>query len=110
MSPNSSNTPNNKNPITPVAVYLDAAASKSQILKDNKGKSGVYRWTNKENGKTYIGSSVDIGRRFSEYFIDSQLEKKNMAIHKAILKYGHSNFSFEIKLFKKIKINKFIFF
>jgi group I intron endonuclease len=53
--------------------------------------------TNKVNGKTYIGSSVDLGRRFSEYFRDSYLKKKdNMAIYKAINKYGHSNFSLEI--------------
>ena len=41
-TPNSSNTPNNNSPITPAAVYPDAWASKDQILKDNKGKSGVY--------------------------------------------------------------------
>jgi hypothetical protein len=32
----------NNSPITPVAVYPDAAAFKSKILKDNKGKSGIY--------------------------------------------------------------------
>jgi hypothetical protein len=30
-------------PVTPVAVYSNAESSKSQIIKDNKGKSGVYR-------------------------------------------------------------------
>jgi hypothetical protein len=40
---NSPNTPNNKNPITPVKIYEDAEAFKDQILKENKGKSGVYR-------------------------------------------------------------------
>jgi predicted neutral ceramidase superfamily lipid hydrolase len=29
-------------PITPVVVYPNAEASKSQIIKENKGKSGVY--------------------------------------------------------------------
>jgi group I intron endonuclease len=52
--------------------------------------------TNKVNGKSYIGSSVNLARRFSEYFSDRSLEKKNMAIYKALLKYGYSNFSFEI--------------
>jgi hypothetical protein len=33
----------NKPRITPVAFYPDVAAFKSQILKENKGKSGVYR-------------------------------------------------------------------
>jgi hypothetical protein len=39
---NSPITPNNNSPIIPVKVYSDAAASKEQILKENKGKSGVY--------------------------------------------------------------------
>jgi hypothetical protein len=42
-SENSPNTPhNNAAPIIPVKVYPDAAACKEQILKENKGKSGVY--------------------------------------------------------------------
>ena len=40
--------------------------------------------TNKENGKTYIGSSVDLARRFSEYFRASALKKDSMAINKAL--------------------------
>jgi hypothetical protein len=32
----------NKPLITPAAFYPNAEASKSQIIKDNKGKSGVY--------------------------------------------------------------------
>ena len=32
----------NISPVTPVVVYPNAEASKSQIIKDNKGKSGVY--------------------------------------------------------------------
>lgn len=42
MTPNSSNANNNNSPIIPVKVSEDAAASKDQILTDNKGKSGVY--------------------------------------------------------------------
>ena len=34
---------NTNYPLTPAeAVYSDAAASKDQIIKDNRGKSGVY--------------------------------------------------------------------
>ncbi len=32
----------NNSPITPAVIYENAAASKVQVLKDNKGKSGVY--------------------------------------------------------------------
>jgi group I intron endonuclease len=56
--------------------------------------------TNKENGKTYIGSSVNLGRRLSEYFsekfLQKELEKNGSIIYKALLKYGYSKFSFEI--------------
>jgi ACR3 family arsenite efflux pump ArsB len=29
--------------VVPLVVYSDAKASKDQIIKDNRGKSGVYR-------------------------------------------------------------------
>jgi len=41
------------------AVFLDADKDKLNILKYVKGKSGIYMWTNKLNGKKYVGSSVD---------------------------------------------------
>lgn len=37
------------------------------IFRDNKGKSGVYRFVNLVNGRTYIGSSADLTRRFRDY-------------------------------------------
>ena len=42
-----------------MVTYNDGAQMKS-ILKDNRGKSGVYLWTNKVNNKCYVGSSVDL--------------------------------------------------
>lgn len=35
----------------PVKFYLNADTDKLQILKDNKGKAGVYLFTHKESGK-----------------------------------------------------------
>lgn len=86
------------NSIVPVVVYSNTDTQKVLILKDNKLKSGVYRWINKENGKTYIGSSINLGKRFSKYFSILYLtnSKANMAIEKALLKYGYSGFSLEI--------------
>lgn len=44
-----------------------------------------------------MGSSVDLRRRLREYFSISSLNKnKNLAICRALLKYGYSNFSLEI--------------
>lgn len=52
---------------------------------------GIYKITKKENGKSYIGQSNDIERRFSEYKI-----KIDIPIEVAIKKYGTDAFNFEI--------------
>ena len=48
------------------------------------------------NGKSYIGSAVNISIRLSKYFQLSQLIIHNVNVYKALLKYGYSNFSLEI--------------
>lgn len=82
----------------PVLKYINADLSKMQAVKENKGKSGVYRWINNVNGNTYIGSSVNLGRRFRNYFSFNYITdtKCNMLIHKALIKYGYSNFTLEV--------------
>lgn len=66
-------------------------------MTENKNKSGVYRVINIKTSKTYIGSSVNLGRRFTSYFsfkyIDAQ---KTSLMCKALLKYGYSSFQLEI--------------
>jgi hypothetical protein len=57
-----------KNPnINPVAIYSNAELQQKEILSENKGKSGVYCWTNLENGNSYVGSSVNLKNRFNHY-------------------------------------------
>lgn len=80
----------------PKAVYNNIEQDKDQILRENKGKCGVYRLTNKTNGKTYVGSAINLRTRFYVYFSLNRLINSNMAIYKAIAKYGHSNFKLEI--------------
>lgn len=79
-------------------IYDDASISKLQSVKENRGKSGVYRWINKASGKSYVGSSVDLGQRFSNCYKFSYITdpKRNMLIHKALIKYGYSIFKLEI--------------
>lgn len=83
---------------SPVLTYLNADTDKLSIFKDNRGKSGVYRWTNLINGKSYVGSSVSLSRRLSQYYNLNILIKsrQNSLIHKAILKYGYSRFKLDI--------------
>jgi len=83
----------------PVVSYNDAFSSKKTAILDNKAKSGIYCWTNLESNKSYIGSSVDLGRRLRDYFNTSFIShntRKMMVINKALLKYGYSNFKLEI--------------
>ena len=60
-------------------------------------------WTNLLNGKIYIGSSVDLRRRFLEYYnVNRLLNETSMLIHVALLKYGYKNFSLTILEFCEI--------
>ena len=52
---------------------------------------GIYKITKKENGKSYIGQSNDIERRFQEH-----KTKDDIPIEIAIQKYGSKAFDFEV--------------
>lgn len=52
---------------------------------------GIYKITKKENGKSYIGQSNNIERRFSEH-----KTKTDIPIEIAIKKYGADAFDFEV--------------
>jgi hypothetical protein len=97
-------------PIIPVITYSDAGTLKLSAIKDNYRKSGIYRWVNLINAKSYVGGSINLGSRFRDYFKYSFLihpknsgparqgrggPRSKMTIYKAILKYGYSNFNLE---------------
>ena len=52
---------------------------------------GIYKITKKSNGKSYIGQSNDIERRFIEHKY-----KTDISVEKAIRKYGIDAFDYEI--------------
>lgn len=80
-----------------LAVFSDADKDKLSILSYVKGKSGIYMWTNKLNGKKYVGSSVALTRRLLEYYnVNRILNEKSMPINVALLKYGYTNFTLTI--------------
>lgn len=58
--------------------------------------TGIYRITNNINNKIYIGKSKDILTRWQRHKQPSYQIEKDQAIHKAFIKYGIENFSFEI--------------
>lgn len=80
------------------AIYVNADIQKELAIKQNRFRSGVYCWTNKISGKSYIGSSVNLSKRLNNYYNYKTLAdpKNNMLIYKALLKYGYSNFMLEI--------------
>jgi len=87
----------NNNDISQVKVYEDAYDMRNDILKENKGKSGIYMLTNKLTNDIYIGQSADISKRFKNYFNFSYIKSKDsFIISRALLKYGYSNFSVTI--------------
>lgn len=61
-------------------------------------KCGIYKFTNKINGKIYIGQSIDIIARKRSHINDAYCKGKdsNCPFHQAIIKYGENGFNFEI--------------
>jgi len=83
-----------------IITYNNSLSNKSNVLKENKGKSGIYRWVNKINNKSYVGGSVNLYCRFINYYSKSFLSNKllitNSHIYRALLFHGHGNFNLEI--------------
>jgi len=62
----------------------------------NKKISGIYKITNKINGKSYIGQSKDIYKRWKQHKEEAEnLQTKN-ELYLDMQKYGLKNFEFKI--------------
>ena len=84
-------------------VFLNADKDKLAILNYIKDKAGIYMWTNKLNGKKYVGSSVNLRRRLLEYYnVNRILNEKSMPINVSLLKHGYQSFSLTILEFCSI--------
>lgn len=58
---------------------------------------GIYKITNKINGKSYIGQSIDIVQRWRSHRIKAyNTAEYNYPLYRAIRKYGIENFTFEV--------------
>jgi len=86
--------------VVPIISYENANSQKLDILKDNEGKTGIYRWTNILSKKSYVDSAINLFLRFKNYYNISYLEKEvcknNSLIYKALLKYRYSKFKLDI--------------
>lgn len=57
---------------------------------------GIYKVTNKINGKSYVGQSVDIQRRWTEHKNINGKATSASAVRASIKKYGVESFTFEV--------------
>lgn len=84
---------------------LQSVKNKFENKLSNEG--GIYQLVNLINGKSYVGSTVNLHRRINEYlnplYIDRNLKKGNSKIMNALLKYGYINFG--IRILEDIEFN-----
>lgn len=94
--------------INPTVSYENAGTQKVEILKANKEKTGIYRWTHIESGKDYVGSAINLSRRFQNYYsvcyLLKETTKNNSMIYKALIKYGYSSFKLDILEYCNVSI------
>ena len=64
----SSSKPLDNNYTNYIKVYENAFDMRKDIIKENKGKSGIFMSTNKITNEKYIEKSIDISKRFQNYF------------------------------------------
>ena len=80
-------------------VYDNMLDNEGTIRTAHRDKRGIYLFTNKLNGKQYVGSSKNLSTRLGDYFKDSYLNvqiHRGSAISAALIKYGKDNFSVEV--------------
>lgn len=82
--------------VSPVKTYKNSEVLKSQVLNDNNNKSGIYCWTNYLNGKTYVGSGINLAKRLTSYYNRNELNRNPRPITESLLKYGYHNFTLDI--------------
>jgi group I intron endonuclease len=89
-----------KEKIIPIKTYFDVCTDKTQIYKENRHKSGVYRWYNMITKESYVGSSVNLTDRMYSYlsyrYLQYQLLRYNSLIYKSLLNNNHNNFRLDI--------------
>lgn len=92
-----------ENGMSDIFIKIDGHYYKSQEVYDehcnklSQIKSGIYKITNTENNKVYIGESLDIYRRWDEHKYDLLHNKHcNYLLQNDFNKYGIDMFNFEI--------------
>jgi hypothetical protein len=90
---------NNGAPKAPQYVkhhFEDPLKSKDQIKQVAKGQVGAYVWTNTQNGKQYVGSSMNLLNRIFSYYYPSIVASGLRYILRALFKWGMISFSLTV--------------
>lgn len=77
--------------------FIGLNSNKLEIILNTKDKAGVYMFFNLINGNTYIGSSINLARRFRVHI--SNIGKVKLPLPLSINKYGPNNFAFLVLQF-----------
>ena len=78
-------------------LYSTLTASACQVSEVKMKKCGIYKITNLVNNYFYVGSSVNIGSRFSNHRSTLRHNRHiNPKLQNAWNKYGENNFEFKI--------------
>ena len=85
-----------REPIKCIKSYENAELFKGTILKENRNQSGIYRWVNNLNKKSYVGSGIDLAKRLGSYYNKNELNRNPRPIKDALVKYEHKNFTLDI--------------
>lgn len=91
-------------PVAQIKIYGNADTMRLNILKENKGKAGIYQWVNHTSRRACVGSSINLYKRFQTHYSIDYLMKtrsKNTKINRAFFKYGR----FHIQTFLYISLN-----
>ena len=82
------------------AILYENAELAKKDLANYANKPGIYLWTHNDSGDQYVGSSLNLQNRLTDYFQPSQLNNQvnnsNSLICSSILAYGWSAFSLSI--------------
>jgi hypothetical protein len=97
---NENKTTKHSIPVVSEKLYPNAGTDKVRILLENRDRSGIYLFTNKNTGQQYVGSDKNLSKILKLYYSDKcmkhALKKSRIILYSSILKHGLNNFSLEI--------------
>ena len=71
----------------------------TEISQDEMVYAVIYKYTNKLNGKTYVGQTINEDQRMKDHLKAARLEgnsQHHTPFHRALNKYGLENFDYEV--------------